>query len=92
VKISFNEDLGPDDFPTELTASFTLSPGRQRHRGDWESMFNRGNGRLYLGQLVESGESTEAYINTSGLKVNEQSLDSLILQGAPNNNLGNTSN
>lgn len=91
VKISFNDDLGPDDFPTELTATFNLSPGRQRHRGDWESMFNRGNGRLYLGQLVESGESTEAYINTSGLKVNEQSLNSIILQGAPNNNLGNTS-
>jgi hypothetical protein len=92
VKINFNDDLGPDDFPTELTAIFNLSPGRQRHRGDWESMFNRGNGRLYLGQLVDSSESTEAYINTSGLKVNEQSLDSLILQGAPNNNLGNGSN
>ena len=90
VSIKFNEDLGPDDFPTEITAVFKLSPGRQRHRGDWESMFNRGNGRLYLGQLVETTESTGAYINTSGLTVNDQTLDSIILQGAPNNNLGNT--
>ena len=66
VKISFNDDLGPDDFPTEMTVQITLTPGRQRHRGDWESMFNRGNGRLYLGQLVASRESTNAWVNTQG--------------------------
>jgi hypothetical protein len=66
VKINFNDDLGPDDFPTEMTVSLQLMPGRQRHRGDWESMFNRGNGRLYLGQLVASKESTKAWVNTQG--------------------------
>ena len=66
VKINFNDDLGPDDFPTEMTVSLQLMPGRQRHRGDWESMFNRGNGRLYLGQLVASKESTKAWVNTKG--------------------------
>lgn len=70
VKITLGEDLGPDDFPTSMKAEFVLKPGRQRHRGDFESMFNRGNGRLYLGQLVESGESTNAWINTSGIEVN----------------------
>jgi hypothetical protein len=88
VKIIFNDDLGPDDFPTQMTATFTLSPGRQRHRGDWESMFNRGNGRLYLGQLVESTQGSSDYVNTSGLKVNNVTLDQNILQGAPNNNIG----
>jgi len=88
VKINFNDDLGPDDFPTEIKASFTLSPGRQRHRGDWESMFNRGNGRLYLGQLVESTQGSNDFINTSGLKVNNVTLDQNILEGAPNNNTG----
>ena len=29
-------------------------------------MFNRGNGRLYLGQLVASKESTKAWVNTQG--------------------------
>jgi hypothetical protein len=92
VKIVFNDDLGPDDFPTQMTASFTLSPGRQRHRGDWESMFNRGNGRLYLGQLVESTQGASDYVNTSGLTVNNVTLDQNILQGAPNNNTGNSIN
>ena len=66
VKIAFNDELGPDDFPTEMTATISLMPGRQRHRGDYESFFNRGKGRLYLGQLVQSGESTKAWINTQG--------------------------
>lgn len=70
VKIYLGEDLGPDDFPTSMKAVFLMNPGRQKHRGDYESMFNRGNGRLYLGQLVESGESTNAWINTSGVQVN----------------------
>ncbi len=87
VNIRFNDELGPDDFPTEMTATYNLSPGRQRHRGDWESMFNRGNGRMYLGQLVESGETTNAYINSSGLLVNDftglgtNPLNTVIQQG-----------
>jgi hypothetical protein len=71
VKISFNEDLGPDDFPTEMKAVYTLAPGRQRHRGDWESAFNRGNGRLYLGQLVESKESYSAFMTANGVNPND---------------------
>ena len=71
VAITLNENLGPDDFPTEVTAKFMMEPGRQRHRGDWESMFNRGNGRLYLGELVHSQETVNAWINQKGLKVND---------------------
>ena len=83
VKITFGDDLGPDDFPTEMKAQFSLQPGRQRHRGDYESMFNRGNGRLYLGQLTSSGESTKAYVNTRGVYVNEsESLQQTIIQGS----------
>ena len=82
VKITFGDDLGPDDFPTELKATYTLQPGRQRHRGDFESMFNRGSGRLYLGQLVTSGESTKAFINTRGVYTNEiKDIDQTITQG-----------
>ena len=90
VEIKFNDELGPDDFPTELSATFTLSPGRQRHRGDWESMFNRGNGRLYLGQLVSSGESTNAFTTTEGVKPNASTdLGILTQETAPSNNTGN---
>jgi hypothetical protein len=89
VKISLNDDLGPDDFPTEIKASFTLSPGRQRHRGDWESMFNRGNGRLYLGQLTTSGESTNAFVNQSGDQVNNPAnigINNVTVQSAATTN------
>ncbi len=47
VQIDFGEVLGPDDFPTEVIATFTLKHGRDRERGEIESMFNRGDGRLY---------------------------------------------
>jgi hypothetical protein len=83
VKITFSDDLGPDDFPTEMKATYTLQPGRQRHRGDYESMLNRGNGRLYLGQLVTSGESTKAYVNSRGVLVNEiKDINGVVTQGS----------
>jgi hypothetical protein len=60
VKIEFGEVLGPDDFPTEVTATFTLEHGRDRERGEIESMFNRGDGRLYQSNLP-------TYSNTQSL-------------------------
>jgi hypothetical protein len=84
VTLNFGSDLGPDDFPTEIKASFTLSPGRQRHRGDWESMFNRGNGRLYLGQLVSSSESSQAFTTTEGFFPNlETNINKITEASAP---------
>jgi hypothetical protein len=59
VSIKLNNVLGPDDFPTELTATFNMKAARQKHRGDFESMFNRGNGRLYLGK----GPISDATLN-----------------------------
>lgn len=47
ISFEFNDVLGPDDFPTELTATITLKAARERERGEIESMFNRGRGRLY---------------------------------------------
>lgn len=73
LEITFDEELGPDDFPVGFRAVFTLHPARQRHRGDWESMFNRGRGRFYHGQLVFTGESTQAYMNADGVMVNDLS-------------------
>jgi hypothetical protein len=46
-------------------------------------MFNRGSGRLYLGQLVSSGESTKAFINTRGIFTNEiKNIDQTVIQGS----------
>jgi hypothetical protein len=48
VDISFNNELGPDDFPTEMTATVRLKPGMSRANQDVESVFNDGFGPLYI--------------------------------------------
>jgi hypothetical protein len=71
ISIKLNSVLGPDDFPTEMTATFTMKSARQKHRGDYESMFNRGRGRLYLGKMSISELSKNAEITgQSGKDVN----------------------
>lgn len=65
VKIRLNNVLGPDDFPTELTAEYSMKSARQKHRGDFESMFNRGNGRLYLGKFEISDASKGALVGAA---------------------------
>ena len=47
LEIEFGNILGADDFPTELTATYTLKHAMPRDKGDIESMFNLGSGRLY---------------------------------------------
>ena len=70
VKINFNNTLGPDDFPTEMTAVFSMKAARTKHRGDFESMFNRGNGRLYLGKFPISDASRNAQVGaTTGIDI-----------------------
>jgi hypothetical protein len=71
ISIKLNNVLGPDDFPTEMTATFSMKSARQKHRGDYESMFNRGRGRLYLGKMSISELSKNAEITgQSGKDVN----------------------
>ncbi len=73
VDIDFSDKLGPDDFPTELTATFTLKHGRSRERGEIESMFNRGDGRLYQSNIktFANGQSTGAFADTQGNVITE---------------------
>lgn len=54
MKISFGEKLGPDDFPTEILATYNLRHARDRDKGEIESMFNRGQGRLYQSTIKTS--------------------------------------
>lgn len=46
-KIEFNDELGPDDFPTEIKVTITLEHGMPRDKDGIESMFNYGQGRIY---------------------------------------------
>jgi hypothetical protein len=59
IKIEFGDELGPDDFPTELKATIQLEHGMPRDRAGIESMFNKGRGRMYsLPKGYEDGFST----------------------------------
>lgn len=74
VKINFGDVLGPDDFPTTLKATFDLEHARGRERGEIESIFNRGDGRLYMSTLSTSAseQSWSAFANTNGEILSEQ--------------------
>ncbi len=68
LSIDFGETLGPDDFPTELIATVTLGMARPRERGEIESMFNRGEGRLYqsVAPVYSNSQSIGAFSTTRG--------------------------
>jgi hypothetical protein len=48
MSMTLSEELGYDDFPTSIKFKVTLDHGRDRDKGDIESMFNMGQGRTYL--------------------------------------------
>ncbi len=43
----FSDELGIDDFPTELKVVVNLEDGRARDASDLQSIFNSGGGRIY---------------------------------------------
>lgn len=79
-KISFNENLGPDDFPTELKATITLKHARDRDKGDIESMFNFGQGRFYANvedkpSPWNTGYSSRSSVNDLGTGADGSEID-----------------
>ena len=58
IEVEFGDVLGMDDFPTEMKATIKLKHGKPRDKGDIESMFNLGNGRLYYGIYGEFDASS----------------------------------
>lgn len=48
TNISFGDELGYDDFPTELKVEVTLKHNKPRGRAEIEQMFNVGKGRIYF--------------------------------------------
>jgi hypothetical protein len=48
AKFKFNDMLGADDFPTEMKVTISMEHGRPRDMGDIASIFNNGNGRIYV--------------------------------------------
>lgn len=71
VEFEFNDELGNDDFPTELKVNIKLKHGRPRDKGDIESMFNLGSGRMYYGIKDAAFSSAKnSTIDTSGQRGN----------------------
>jgi hypothetical protein len=72
VEFEFNDELGNDDFPTELKVNIKLKHGKPRDAGDIQSMFNLGNGRTYYG-IQDSAFSSahNSIVDTSGTKGNK---------------------
>jgi hypothetical protein len=67
VSIEFGDELGTDDFPTEMKVNIKLKHGKPRDKGDIESMFNMGNGRMYYGIKDSIFSSTRnSNVDTSG--------------------------
>jgi hypothetical protein len=72
LDVTFGESLGPDDFPTEMNAMITLHHGTERDRGQIESMFNRGEGRMYqsVAPVYSNTQSTASQGTTNGDSIN----------------------
>ena len=72
LDISFGENLGPDDFPTEMTATIIVQHATERERGQIESMFNRGEGRMYqsVAPVYSNSQSTASQGTVGGDSIN----------------------
>jgi hypothetical protein len=65
----FDGPLGYEDFPSKLKVVITLKPGRYRDKGDIESMFNSGRGRIYLTPKGQKNTDQETIVDAYGKKV-----------------------
>jgi len=57
--------VGLEGFPTELTMTCSLKPARPRDKGDIESMFNAGRGRIYLQPDIEGARNLDEIYDVS---------------------------
>lgn len=71
IKFAFSDQLGADDFPEEMTATISLEHGRPRDKGDIESMFNRGGGRLHYSYYGTDTEVWNQASSTRDSKIDE---------------------
>lgn len=66
AQFEFEGPLGYEGFPSKLKVTVTLKPGRPRDKGEIESMFNAGKGRMYLQSDGYNPESSEKIITAYG--------------------------
>ena len=54
TKMTFDEEMGPDDFPTGIKFTVTLKQGKPRDKTSIERMLNQGTTRLTYGEMATS--------------------------------------
>ena len=68
----FEGPLGYEDFPSKLKVVVTLKPGRYRDKGDIESMFNSGRGRIYWTPKGAKNTDKETVVDAYGKKYQQK--------------------
>lgn len=64
MDVNCSDDLGPDDFPNEITVTYTLEHGMPRDKASIQSMFNRGMGKSYdLPDYIKSASQYETKVD-----------------------------
>lgn len=68
IEVEFDDEagLGPDDFPLAFRVTVTLDHGMLRDRDAIESIFNRGNGRIYESGFLTSADNETATDTETG--------------------------
>jgi hypothetical protein len=61
TSIDFGEELGADDFPTEVKFTVTLDHGRPRAKQDIESIFNHGGGDMFFTALEPPASTRNSF-------------------------------
>ena len=59
--MEWGDTLGADDFPTEVKFTLKLKPGKPRDKGDIESIFNNGYGRMSYAPLTAMPSSQNTF-------------------------------
>ncbi len=63
--VEFEGPLGYEGFPSKMKLVCTLKPARPRDKGEIESMFNAGRGRIYLQPEVEGAVDLDKIVDVS---------------------------
>jgi|TARA_B100000767_G_scaffold126005_1_gene120124 hypothetical protein len=64
-EVEFEGPLSYEGFPSKLKLTMSLKPARPRDKGEIESMFNAGRGRVYLQPEVEGSVDLDAVVDVS---------------------------
>jgi hypothetical protein len=81
VKVTFDEKLSIDDFPTEVKFVVTLGHGRPRAKQDIESIFNMGNGAMSFTKLSPPSSAYNSYGEATSNRLNSALPGSQISEG-----------